>query len=280
MVSSFNIEKLSSLLKDFHTVTQIRITVFDADFQEIASCPENRTSFCQLIRQDSYARSMCRECDRNACTIATKRHDIYIYQCHAGLTEAITPIRFGNLIVGYLLFGHIFSYSDYETGWKAIVQKCSQYHVDLEALKATCYECPIVAREYIVSASHLMNTIATYLSIERMAILKYETLPVQIDTYIRDHLAEDLNVDILCEHFSIGKTRLYEISRESYGIGIAEFIRKQRIEMAKTLFLDSPELSINEVAVKCGFHDYNYFITVFKKVTGYSPRHYIRKQSS
>ncbi len=47
MVSSLNIEKLTSLLKDFYTVTQIRITVFDESFREIASWPRERAEIPQ-----------------------------------------------------------------------------------------------------------------------------------------------------------------------------------------------------------------------------------------
>lgn len=52
MISTFNLEKLSSLLRDFYTVTHIRITVFDENFNEIASYPNRRAEFCRLIRQD------------------------------------------------------------------------------------------------------------------------------------------------------------------------------------------------------------------------------------
>ncbi len=44
MISSFNITKLTALLKDFYTITDIRITVFDTDFQEIVSYPAERNS--------------------------------------------------------------------------------------------------------------------------------------------------------------------------------------------------------------------------------------------
>ena len=42
MISTFNLEKLSSLLQDFYTVTRIRITVFDENFNEIVSYPGQR----------------------------------------------------------------------------------------------------------------------------------------------------------------------------------------------------------------------------------------------
>ena len=67
MVSSFNLEKLTSLLQDFYTVTRIRITVFDEGFQEIAAWPRERAPICQLIRRNPQACSRCVSCDKLAC---------------------------------------------------------------------------------------------------------------------------------------------------------------------------------------------------------------------
>ena len=101
---------------------------------------------------------------------------------------------------------------------------------------------------YILSSANLMHAIAAYLCMERLATLRHENLPVQIDRYIQEHLTEGIDVRNICAHFKIGKTRLYEIAKESYGVGIAEFIRRQRIEMAQSLLLNSPELGIDEIA--------------------------------
>jgi len=276
MISSFNIEKLTSLLKDFYTVTQIRITVFDENFHELVSYPEKRADFCELIRRDEHAYNMCVTCDKESCLQAAKKHDTYIYQCHAGLKEAIMPIYLSNILIGYLFFGHVFSYPDYEIGWNVIHEKCQKYHVDMEALKQACCKQPIITDDYILSAANLLNAIANYLCIDRMATLKYEHLPVQIDNYIQEHLMEDINVKTICKHFGIGKTQLYEIAKESYGIGIAELIRNQRIERAIHILETAPNAKIQDVAFQCGFRDYNYFITVFKRHTGMSPKQFAK----
>lgn len=276
MISSFNIEKLTSMLRDFYTVTRIRITVFDEKFREIAAFPKDLAPFCRLIRTDSAAAAMCARCDRDACRTAAKRHGIYVYQCHAGLKEAIMPIYLGNLVIGYLFFGHVFAYGSYEEGWKVIEEKCAGYLVRISELKAASLKQPLMSEAYILSAANLMQTIASYLCMERLATLRREDLPVQIDSYIQAHLTEELDVRDICAHFQIGKTRLYEIAKESYGMGIAEFIRRQRIEMAQELLKDSPNLTINEIASHCGFQDYNYFFTVFRKITGKSPKEYSR----
>ena len=110
MISSFDIAKLDSLLKDFYKLTKIRITVFDDSLHELISYPEDIAPFCKLIRQSPVCAAKCHTCDQHACEIAVKRNTSYTYRCHAGLTESIAPIRMGNIVIGYLLFGHVFSY--------------------------------------------------------------------------------------------------------------------------------------------------------------------------
>ena len=280
MISTFNLEKLSSLLQDFYTVTRIRITVFDENFNEIVSYPGQRADFCRLVRQDEKAKERCARCDQEACRRASSMHDTYIYQCHAGLTEAITPIYLSSIVIGYLFFGHVFSYPDHETGWQIISEKCRLLPVDSEKLKAACKKLTPMNADYIRSASHLLQAVASYLCLERMVTLRHENLPMQIDNYITSHLTEPLDSERLCNVFSIGKTRLYEIAKESYGCGIAEHIRRLRIEKAKALLSDRPEIPVSEAAFACGFTDYNYFITVFKKYAGISPGKFARRSQS
>lgn len=273
MISSFDINKLNSLLQDFYTITKIRITVFDDRFIELASYPEQLAPICQMIRTDAEGQRQCKKCDTDACQRAAKQHAPYTYRCHAGLTESITPLYLGNIIIGYLLFGHVFSYESHEKGWQEIKEKCKNYRLDPNLLKKECYHMPLHSEDYITSASHILEAVASYLCLERMAYLKHQTLPAQIDAYIQTHFQERINALTLAQKFDIGKTQLYEIAKRNYGMGIAEYIRTLRINHAKKL-LEENELLLDEIAEKCGFQDYNYFITVFKRLTGVSPRKY------
>ncbi len=276
MISSFNLVKLNSLLKDFHNMSGIRITVFDDTFHELAACPERIADCCRIIRSDPDAAARCHLCDDHACEIAARRRTLYTYQCHAGLTESITPIIVGNIVIGYLFFGHVFSYPSREEGWDRIRQCCKDYQVDRQALKASVMSQPLVTRNHLSSASHIMQAVAAYLCMERMVSLHQQELPVQIDAYIQSHFTEDLDATGLAKHFGIGRTRLYEIARQNYGMGIAEHIRNLRIDKARRLLSEQTGLSLAEIASDCGFSDYNYFITVFKRVVGISPRAYAK----
>lgn len=279
MVSSFDLTKLQLLLHDFHTLTHIRITVFDEQFRELISCPTQLPPFCQLIRSHPDGRERCRQCDREACRISLRRRSTYLYQCHAGLTEAISPIFLGNIITGYLFFGHVFSYSRREEGWKIISEKCSVYPVEPEELKNRCYQLPITSEAHILSASNLLHAVASYLCMERMILLRQNTLPLQLDKYIQAHLSAPLSAEILCHDLGIGKTSLYKIARQSYGCGIAEHIRRLRLDKAMSMLLEHPEMSVAEIAERCGFEDCNYFSVVFKKQTGTTPSRFRSAES-
>lgn len=271
MISTFDIAKLHSLLKDFYQLTRIRITVFDDSFRELTSYPDEIADFCQLIRQSPEYTMKCHICDRHACETASRRTSTYTYVCHAGLTESIIPIRIGNIVAGYLLLGHVFSYSDFEEGWKEIWKRIADCGISEDELKKSCQKLPVLSSEYIDSASHIMKAVASFLCMERMVSMHKEELPVQIDEYIQSHYTEKIDAVSIAQHFNIGKTKIYEIARQNYGMGIAEYIRKLRIDKAKQLLTGQTELSLTEIAYTCGFSDYNYFITVFKKLVGIPP---------
>ena len=119
----------------------------------------------------------------------------------------------------------------------------------MDALKAACRELPLISKDFITSASHIMQAVASYLCLERMVILRQKDLPVQIDEYLSAHFTDEIDTSFLREYFGIGKTTLYEISKQNYGVGIAEHIRFLRIEKAKTLLTEYPQMRISEIAL-------------------------------
>ena len=275
MISVFDLEQLQELLADFYRITRIRITVFDHQFQELVSFPENRPAVCRQIRSSSAGSRACAKCDREACRIAAKQTKTYIYRCHAGLTEAITPLYAGNALIGYLLFGHIFAYDSFEQGWAVIRECCGGYGLDMEKLKAACESRPRISQDYINSAAKILHATASYLLLERMAILKEDSAAARLDDYLNRNYAGDLTAESICRELGLGRTRLYKLSNQLYGTGPSEQLRLIRIRRAREL-LRTSDLSIGEIAQACGFSDYNYFIAVFKKETGVAPGKYRR----
>ena len=280
MISIFDLEKLSGLLKDFYEISHIRITVFDENLTELVSYPERVAPYCAVIRGTSKGFDACMACDRQACEKAAKKHSTYIYRCHAGLTEAVTPLYGGDVLVGYILFGHVFSYPSHEEGWAVVEQRCADLRVNMRMLKDTIFSAALIEENYIRSAAQILHAVASYLILERMATLKEDLLAARLDAYLSAHYSEKIKAPMIAEYLGIGKTQLYELSKQLYGCGIAERIRALRMEKAKALLREQKKLTLSEIAALCGYSDYNYFITVFSRETGWSPGDFRKKHST
>lgn len=274
MISAFDIVKLNALLRDFHRVSCIYATVLDDGFRVLAAQPDEVTDFCRLLRGDGRAEAECRRCDAEACRTVAKTRRAFAYMCHAGLMEAIAPLSVEGLVVGYIMFGHGAVYPSHEEGWAEVGRRCRGYDVDQGRLKGIFWEMPLLDAEFVAAAQNILTVLASHVGAERLAYLRREELPVKIDEYLSAHFAGDITPGEVCRQFGLGRTKLYEIMKESYGTGFAGHVRRLRLGLAKDLMEREPTLPLAEVAARCGFGDYNYFITVFKKATGLSPGQY------
>ena len=271
MISLFDIEQLKSLIKDFYQLVHIRITVFDENLNELVSYPQRVAPYCEIIRNSHCGLEACVSSDCNACKIAAIKRDTYIYRCHAGFTEAVTPLFIGDILVGYLLFGHVFSYSSFKNGWNAIKIKTSFLQVNQQLLESAVLKAKYIPEETVRSAAHILRAVASYLIVEHMASLQQDKTIVKLDSYLTSHFTEKINVKFLCNELHIGKTQLYKLSHQLYGCGITQRIRSLRISLAKKLLTDPENYTLCEISDRCGYSDYNYFIAVFSKEIGYSP---------
>ena len=107
MINSYEKEKLSSLLKDFYVAIGMRISVFDDQFRLITEYPQHPPELCAMIRSTEKGFAACKKCDEEAFLRARKMHTAHSYVCHAGLTEAITPILLDREVMGYAIFAHL-----------------------------------------------------------------------------------------------------------------------------------------------------------------------------
>ena len=279
MISVFDAEKLQKLLKDFYAITGIRITVFNENMQELVAYPKQVAPYCALIRESAEGLAACMDCDRQACRVAAEKKNTHIYRCHAGFTEAVSPLYQGEMLIGFLLFGHVFPYASHEEGWQEIRHRCSALSVDPDKLYKAILQAAPVQETYVRSAAHILHAVASYLILERMATLKEDLLEVRLDTYITEHFAEPLDAMRLSRALGIGKTRLYALTKKLYRQGTAARIRELRMEKARFLLRERRDLPLAEVAWQCGYQDYNYFFTVFRREVGCTPREWRNEQT-
>ncbi len=98
-------------------------------------------------------------------------------------------------------------------------------------------------------------------------------------SYIDANLGDDITVEDLCNAANVSRYYLCHIFKNTVGITISQYVLLRRINLAKEM-LQGAELSISDVAMKCGFSSFSYFSRKFKEAEGCSPREYREKSKS
>lgn len=273
MIGSFEKNSLNELLKDFYTVVGIRISVFDDSFNLVTEYPSSPPEICAAIRATEKGYAACVKCDSDACKRAKKLHGAHTYVCHAGITEAITPIQLDGGVVGYAILAHLMPAENYEETLQEICRRCTAYGLDEERVKTDVRKLKKYSAQKISAAMRLLDAVASFLQISKMATWKNENIAAQINRFIEQNLDGDLQSEVLCKHFFLSRTKLYQLSMHAFGMGIAQYVTFKRIEKAKEL-LKSGETAIADVAFRVGIDDYNYFCKLFRKQVGVPPGKY------
>lgn len=273
MKLKIDIKKLSELLEIFYDVAKVRTVIFDDEFNKITAYPDENCPFCDLLKKNPESRNLCRKNDQKACAECKASNKLYIYKCHAGLFEAVAPIKMNDIILGYIMLGQVL-----EKGAERdkISDYASKYIFDSAELEKSVKKLKQKSIHQLESLARLMEISTCYLEITNLISIDEENLILHLSNYISNNLRNDLSVENILEHFDISRSRLYEVSHKYFGMSIAKYIRHKRIMLSAEI-LEKKELPISEAAAAAGFTDYNYFSKVFKKELGMTPSMYKSK---
>ncbi len=83
-------------------------------------------------------------------------------------------------------------------------------------------------------------------------------------------LSGNITPGALAEICELTPQRLARLSKRVFGLTTTQLITKIRISVASRLLLET-ELSVSQVAQKCGFYDHSAFTRAFRSATGLTP---------
>ena len=269
-----SMDELMRVLKDFHNLTNFLITVFDAERNNVVSYPNRMCDFCNEVRKSPSLRKKCIASDNEGLDTCDKIGKPCIYKCHMAVTEAIAPIKFNDIAVGYLMFGQIRANGSKEI--KDMARLANEMH-GISLTDSMIDSMTSASDEIISSALNMMTMCAEYLYSNEIIKNDIGIIAERLKSHVASNLSSDLSTESVCEKFYISRTKLYRLSTDIFGMGFSDYVRDQRIRAAKRL-LRSTELSVAEVAERVGIGDPNYFIRSFKLRVGITPLQY-RKRS-
>lgn len=265
------------LAKHFYNITNTLISIYDENQEPICAYPDNMCEFCTEVRKSKDLTAKCISNDNAAFEVCKTTKQTYIYRCHMGLIEVATPIVYNNIILGYMLFGQLTDLEDTSSLLSKIESAVNDYNLNRDVLVSSLPKIHYRSEDYIQSIAKLLEMYASYIWLNSIIDIKNEGIAFSIDLYIKEHIKDDLSIPELCRQFSIGRSTLYEISKNNFGCSISEYIQNYRNACAKKL-LKNKEMSVSEVAEAVGIKDVNYFIRFFKKRNGCTPKAYQKKK--
>lgn len=265
--------KVKKVLKDFYTITNLRIGIFDLSFNEILSFPAGHCRFCTLTRDSEQGILLCRACDHDAKNHVLQNNSTYVYQCHAGLTEVIAPITGYNELLGYIMIGQMRDIDDSINPPKRTAHVAKELNIDYTTLATAWYECTGLTKDKIMAATRIMQICSSYILTEDLIRAERETVANRVLRYIDENFNQQITLEDVCRDLAIGKTKLCSSIRTELNTTFSELLRRKRIEVSKNYLLTT-NYRINEISEFVGLSDYNYFTKVFKKETGITPQEF------
>lgn len=102
-----------------------------------------------------------------------------------------------------------------------------------------------------------------------------KVLVKEMVAYIEENYGRKILMQDVVEKFHYSETFLNKRFKESTGTTFNEYLNRYRIQKSLEM-LKKGEEDLNTIAWKCGFGDYKYFGSVFRKYVGRSPKEYIK----
>ncbi|MDD6763318.1 MAG: response regulator [Clostridiales bacterium] len=103
---------------------------------------------------------------------------------------------------------------------------------------------------------------------------RYVQLADSVEAYLIKNYNKSVTNDVLSREFGFVPSYIARIFKRQKGVSPNEYITKYRIELAKQLIENNPDMKIKEIADAVGFKESYYFSKTFKKETGIWPTEY------
>lgn len=269
--------ELLPILKDLHTISGFRISIYDTNLNEIIAYPKELSTFCALLQKDSKVRACCVRNDADAFEIVKKTDEVHIYKCQFGLYEAVAPLYHFGVLTGYLMMGQTIDSKNESR--ENVYENASPYTEDKLLLKDAIDRIPASTKQKIRSCISIMNICAEYISLSNRLNLSDKDLAHAVRKYINKNFSQKITMDSLASHFFYSKPTIMDTFKKTYHISISRHLLEVRMKHASKLLANTSD-SINSISMECGFSDQNYFSKVFFKEYGATPSEYRKRSAS
>ncbi len=262
-----------SVLEELYKISGFRISLHTTSFEEIAAFPDAKLSFCSYIQTMGLGElDKCKSCDKEACERVLKSGETLVYKCRHGLIEAISPLYNFGILTGFLMMGQVRVEGDGIDQMLLALARIGKH--DFEA-REICAAIPTVKEDMIRSYVNIMTVCARYLTLSNSITSAKQTVGCLAMQYINEHSTEKIGIKDICNAIGYSKSTVLVAFKKEFGTTVNAYLTNVRLEKSKKMLLDE-NITINEIALACGFSDQSYYSKVFSVNYGISPTDFRR----
>ncbi len=147
-----------------------------------------------------------------------------------------------------------------------------------DVLRAPKYDGSVETRltlainELLVALLDLLESEA--IDLDRHLSTTLRTVEMFLEEELPSHVSERWDLESMARQCGLGRTRFAHYCQKITNMTPIRYLASCRVERACEMLVAEPQKSITRVALDCGFDSGQYFATVFRQVTGASPREF------
>ena len=258
---------LEKILRDFHTVSGMDISVVDREFHTLSLTRSPAATLCSAIHRDPSAIDICKESDIERLSQAKSSQQPIIYTCPFGITEVIVPIIRDDEPIAYII-----SSLGIEKGKEdEALNLCTR-----NRKKDKCWMQELInsskryTREELDAYYNMIKMLANYIIGDDALTDENASIGPLIKRYIKNNISKKLTLKDIARNLHCSTVTLTEHFKAEFGMTINEYINLKRMNLSEKLLLTTDK-PLRDIAALTGFSDVEYFSRTFKKYHAISP---------
>jgi ligand-binding sensor protein len=272
-------EEVQRLIDSFAYCFKVKITIFSARMEEMVVGLQNPGSaFCQLIQKKLRLRYRCCRQDKVMCEHCEKQDKTIVYNCYAGLSEIVLPIKIEEKLVGYGLLGQ------FRTSHRLpeeILRSWEKAGFSNEELMEAYEAQPFFDKPALDNMLRLFSMTISFIVTREYVRIRQPGITEQIVRWVDEHISKPLNLDDAAAAVNYSRSTISHTLKRQLGMSFKKICILKKIQRFESIIASDPLLSIHEAATMVGYDDPLYFSRIYKSVRFTAPSKYVnsvRKQ--
>lgn len=264
---------IQKIFDNFAATVNKKIVFFSPDGKILTSGLNCRNSaFCRIIQTRIFGYDRCIRVDAVNMNESARRKGMVCYRCHAGIQEAVTPIYVEDQLAGFAMIGQ------FRTSRKisARVKKACPSPAIYDKLETAFNQLPYYPPGKLRDVLGMFSMLVDYIVTKELVTVHGDRIRSRIDAFISANLHRPVTLAEVAKHAGKSCSTISHFFQQKLNKSFKRHLLEKKLEKAEEYFHMNPEMSIEEVAEKVGFHDQFYFSRLYRKYRGMPPSEYRR----